>query len=141
MNKLWLEETEKLAQDIKREYQVLAQEHEALGEKLAAKAEELRHWEAIILSYRKYWEVTQPSLPLQIPDRYKDLSHVGIILWVRDQCEGSIPMRTVTELLKGRTVNPQHATSVAYSTLSRLIKQGKVIKVRPGLYKWVSGAS
>ena len=48
MGKQWLEETENLIQSVKQERQALAEEYEKLGRELAAKDEELTHWQAVV---------------------------------------------------------------------------------------------
>ena len=143
MGKAWIEETENLIGNIEQEVKVLAQEQDKLTRELSAKGEELAHWKAILQSYRDRRElgVPQPNIFLQKAGTYKELPHREILLLVRDQNEGNIPMKQVTELFKGKVTNPVHAAASAYSTLRRLVKQGKVTKVRPGLYRWVNGAS
>lgn len=141
MSKIWFTETDNLIKSIEQERQSLAEEHEKLGRTLAAKNEELAHWKAVRESYqrRQDLEAPQPSLFLQEPNLL-NLSLRGTILFVRDQNEGNIPMKQVTHLFRGKVTNPNHAASTAYGTVKRLIKQGKVAKVRPGLYRWVNGA-
>ena len=140
MSKLWLSETETLIQAIDAERKVLAEEYEKLGKALAAKEEDLAHWTAVRQSYQKrqVLEAPQPSLFLQEAN-IDTLSYREIVILVRDQNEGNIPMTQVTEILKGKVTNPEHAASSAYSTIKRLVKQGKAAKVRPGLYRWVNG--
>lgn len=140
MSKLWLTETENLIEAIEQEKQILDEEHEKLGRALTAKGEELAHWKAVLQSYRgrQELEAPQPSLFLQ-GTNLAGLSHRDIVNLVRDQNGGNIPMTQVTELLKSKVTTPSHAASTAYSTVKRLVKQGQVMKVRPGLYKWVNG--
>lgn len=142
MSKLWLAETENMIEAIKQERQALSEEYEKLGTKLAAKDEELTHLVAARQTYqrRQKLEAPQPSLFLQ-ETNIDDLSYRDIVTLVRDQNDGSIPMTQVTALLKEKVTNPSHAASSAYSTVKRLIKQGKVAKVRPGLYRWVNGTT
>jgi hypothetical protein len=141
MSKIWLTETENLIGDVVQERQALAVEYEKLSKLLAAKDEELAHWKAVLQSYQKRQELEapQPSLFLQQPDDLRNLSHRDVFLLVRDQNEGFIPMKQVTGLFKSKVANPDHAAAGAYSTLRRLVKQGKVAKVRAGLYRWVNG--
>ena len=142
MSKLWLTETENLIEAIEQERQSLAEEHEKLGKALGAKDQELANWRAVLQSYRirQEFEAPQRSLFLQ-ETNIEALSYREIVTLVRDQNEGNIPMIQVTELLKTKVANPSHAASAAYSTVKRLVTQEKVTKVRPGLYRWVNGAS
>ena len=142
MSKQWLSETENLIHSVAAERNALAEEYEKLSKALMAKEEELTHWKAVLLSYqiRQELEAPQPSLFLQEAN-IDDLSYRDIVTFVRDQNEGNIPMTQVTALLKEKVTTPSHAASVAYSTVKRLMKQGKVAKVRPGLYRWINGFS
>lgn len=140
MSKQWIEETENLIHSIEKEYQAIADEHQKLGRELEAKEAELTHWKAALQSYQNRQAVPQPSLFLQGISNKDSLTHKEILLLVRDQNDGFIPMRQVTDIFKGKVANPDHAASAAYSTLKRVLKQGKVTKVRAGLYRWVNGA-
>ena len=131
------EEIKKQVQAIEKECHVLAKEYEKLGTELAAKNEELAHWQAVMQSYRKRQE--PPSLLLQAPATYKNLSHREIVHLIRDQNGGNIPMKQLIQVLRGKVVNPNHASGSAYTIVRRLEKQGKLTKVRPGLYRWIRG--
>jgi hypothetical protein len=141
MTKQWVEETENLIQSIERERDIIAQDHDKLGKELAAKDSELTHWRAVLESYQNRQLIEQPSLFLQDSADYKNLSERDILLWVRDQNKGYIPMKQAAELFKKKVKTPTHAASAAYSVLKRLLKQGKVVKVKPGLYRWANGSS
>ena len=139
MSKQWLVETENQILQIQQDRDSLAQEHEQLGRSLAAKDEELDHWEAVLQSYRRRQELESPQPTLFLQERNIDnLSWREIVLLVSGENDSQIPMKQVTTLLRGKVSNPDHAASAAYSTVKRLVKQGKVVKVRPGLYKWVN---
>lgn len=142
MSKIWLSETENIIGRIEDERKIIADDLEFLSAKLTAKDEELADWKIVLQSYKKRQELEspQPSLFLTGPNSFKEYSHKDIVLLVRDQNEGNIPMTQVTEILKGKVTNPAHAASSAYSTVKRLVKQGKVTKLRPGLYRWINGA-
>lgn len=142
MSKQWLVETENQILQIQQDRDSLAQEHEQLGRALAAKDEELDHWEAVLQSYRRRQELESPQPTLFLQERNIDnLSWREIVLLVSGENDSQIPMKQVTTLLRGKVSNPDHAASAAYSTVKRLVKQGKVVKVRPGLYKWVNGVN
>ena len=108
---------------------------------MAAKDEELGHWEAVLLSFRKRQELEAPQPTFHQDRNIDNLSWREIVLLVSDENDGQIPMKQVTTLLRGKVSNPDHAASAAYSTVGRLVKQGKVAKVRPGLYKWANPSS
>ena len=140
MSKQWLVETENQILQIRQDRDSLAQEHEQLGRALTAKDEELDHWEAVLQSYRKRQELEAPLSEFLQERNIEDLSCREIVLLVGDENDGQIPMKQVTALLRGKVSNPDHAASAAYSTVARLVKQGKVTKVRPGLYKRINGS-
>ena len=140
MSKRWLVETENQILQIRQDKNSLAQEHEQLGRALAAKDAELSHWEAVLQSYRKRQQLESPQPTLFLQERNIDnLSWREIVLLVGDENDGQIPMKQVTALLRGKVSNPAHAASAAYSTMNRLVKQDKVAKMRPGLYKLING--
>lgn len=142
MSKQWLEETESQIKAIQQERQVVVEEYEKLGKELAAKDAALIHWHATLDDYKKRQQIEtpQPSLFLQEPN-IRNLSQREVVLLVRDQNEGNIPMRQVTQAFRGIVTTPDHAASSAYTVVRRLMKQGKIVKVRPGLYRWVNGAA
>ena len=142
MTKQWVDETESQIKAIERELQVIDEEYDKLGRERTAKNEALNHWRAVLQDYKKRQglEMPQPSLFLQQPDAYKNLSHREIVCLIRDQNEGNIPMKQLTQVLKAKVVNPDHASGSAYTIVRRLEKQGKLTKLRPGVYRWVNGA-
>ena len=142
MSKIWLEEAENLLRGFEQERKVLAEECEKLTSELAAQEENLAHWQAVIQSYkrRQELEAEKPSMFLLEPNLH-NLSQREIVLHVRDQNGGNIPMKKVTNLLRRTVATPDHAASSAYTAIGRLMKQMKVKKVRPGLYRWVNGAA
>lgn len=141
MSKQWISEAESLMNSIEKEHDILASEYKKIGTEFDAKASELAHWRAVIQSYNNRQQSQQPNLFLQNLNLSNNLSHRDVIFLVRDQNDGFIPMKQVTEAFKSKVKNPNHAASAAYSTLKRMVKQEKVVKVEPGLYRWLNGVS
>ncbi len=141
MGKQWVEETEKLIESIEKERDAIKVDCERLEKELCFKEAELEHWKAVMQSYSNRQQIEQPNLFLQYTNVCKDLSEREIIFMVRDQNKGFIPMKQASELFKGKVKNPSHAASAAYSVVKRLVKQGKVVWVKPGLYRWVNGSA
>ncbi len=139
MSKLWLTETENMIEDVRQERKALLDDFEKLRIRVDAKSDELGHLMGALETYRRRQEVEAPeSNPLLRATNVDDLSYRDIVLAVRDQNDGNIPMTQVTKIFRVKATNPDHAALSAYSTIKRLVNQGKAVKVRPGLYRWVT---
>jgi glycerol-3-phosphate cytidylyltransferase-like family protein len=117
----------------------LRQELTSLSSRVDTIRDELAHWEKSVELYEKRYSLSNDRQNIQDDwTRYNGLSELEIVLKVAEEHNGNIEMKLVTKIFKHKVKNPNNAGAAAFSIISRLVKQGRAIKVRKGLYRLVN---
>jgi len=72
-------------------------------------------------------------------DRYKGLSELETVLKFASEHNGDMETRTLTKIFEHKVKNPKNAGPAVFTIIGRLVKQGRAIKARKGLYHLTNG--
>jgi hypothetical protein len=115
----------------------LRDELNSLSSRIAVIREELAHWEkAIELHDQRHGHkaITREKIPSIDFSRFTKLSELETVLRVAEEHNGDIEMKLVTRIFEGKVKNRKNAGPAAYTIVRRLVKQGRAIWVKKGLY-------
>ena len=137
MKTLWVRETEQMIEAVGAHQQELQARLDSIQQELAQVMEELLHWKAVHQSYHSRMVASSTkrvAQPLEL-GQYAGLSYTQIFNRVADEHNDDVPAKLLTKIFRSKAKNPRNASSAAYTTIRRLLKQGKATRVRPGLYR------
>ena len=98
---------------------------------------ELEEIQSHLLAICEYYSTENTSLkdaPAIDFEKYADLSHRETVLKLARENGGRLLTKDATEVFKQKVDKPENAAATLFSTIARLSKQGRMVKVGPGDY-------